>query len=289
MEIVQSLDRARAASQRARAPVLRALERRRAEPLRSWPSTRASTATRWSRSPTPRSWRRPPRPRPTRRACAATPRRSARTWRCGTRSPRAGGRGRPRADAARRRRQPARARAAQTRACASAWTAGADLLEHLAVLYVIEAGQPQISQTKIEGLVAHYGYRAEGPATEYFRVHEPRRRARARRARADRGAARAASPTPRRRPSGCSSARGGRCRATGSCSTACEARRAPERGRLASGASARRRRAGAAGSAPRAARRTARRRPTVARFRLETPARIGILTRASARSMQLRR
>jgi pyrroloquinoline quinone (PQQ) biosynthesis protein C len=59
----------------------------------------------------------------------------------------------------------------RTSACANAWTAGRDLLEHLAVMYVIEAGQPQISQTKIEGLVAHYGYRAEGPATEYFRVH----------------------------------------------------------------------------------------------------------------------
>ncbi|HMD56199.1 MAG TPA: iron-containing redox enzyme family protein [Solirubrobacteraceae bacterium] len=60
---------------------------------------------------------------------------------------------------------------AQTRGCASAWTAGADLLEHLAILYVIEAGQPRISEAKIEGLVAHYGYSPEGPATEYFRVH----------------------------------------------------------------------------------------------------------------------
>jgi len=63
---------------------------------------------------------------------------------------------------------------AQTRACVRAWTAGEDLLEHLAVLYAIEAGQPQISATKLEGLTAHYGFSEEGPATEYFRVHELR-------------------------------------------------------------------------------------------------------------------
>ncbi len=62
----------------------------------------------------------------------------------------------------------------QTRACVRAWTAGEDLLEHLAVLYAIEAGQPEISATKLEGLTAHYGFSEEGPATEYFRVHELR-------------------------------------------------------------------------------------------------------------------
>jgi pyrroloquinoline quinone (PQQ) biosynthesis protein C len=62
----------------------------------------------------------------------------------------------------------------QTRACARAWSAGEDLLEQLAVLYAIEAGQPQISATKLEGLTAHYGFSEEGPATEYFRVHELR-------------------------------------------------------------------------------------------------------------------
>jgi pyrroloquinoline-quinone synthase len=60
----------------------------------------------------------------------------------------------------------------QTLSCAQAWTAGEDVLERLAVLYAIEAGQPQISRTKLEGLVSHYGFSAEGPATEYFRVHE---------------------------------------------------------------------------------------------------------------------
>jgi pyrroloquinoline-quinone synthase len=62
--------------------------------------------------------------------------------------------------------------AAQTEACVAAWTAGADALEHLAVLYAIEAGQPEISKTKLEGLTGHYGYVAEGPAVEYFRLHE---------------------------------------------------------------------------------------------------------------------
>jgi pyrroloquinoline-quinone synthase len=63
---------------------------------------------------------------------------------------------------------------AQTRACVHAWTAGEDLLEHLAVLYAIEAGQPEVSATKLEGLRAHYGFSEEGPATEYFEVHRLR-------------------------------------------------------------------------------------------------------------------
>jgi pyrroloquinoline-quinone synthase len=62
--------------------------------------------------------------------------------------------------------------AAQTEACVAAWTAGADALEHLAVLYAIEASQPEISRTKLEGLTEHYGYVAEGPAVEYFTLHE---------------------------------------------------------------------------------------------------------------------
>jgi pyrroloquinoline-quinone synthase len=62
----------------------------------------------------------------------------------------------------------------ETQACAKAWTAGEDLLEHLAVLYAIEASQPEISTTKLEGLTQHYGYSEEGPALEYFKVHELR-------------------------------------------------------------------------------------------------------------------
>jgi pyrroloquinoline-quinone synthase len=75
-------------------------------------------------------------------------------------------------------RPPAAAEGAQalpeTEECVEAWTAGEDLLEHLAVLYAIEASQPEVSRTKIEGLRTHYGYSEEGPAVEYFRVHELR-------------------------------------------------------------------------------------------------------------------
>jgi pyrroloquinoline-quinone synthase len=63
---------------------------------------------------------------------------------------------------------------AETEACAQAWTQGEDLLEHLAVLYAIEASQPEVSRTKLEGLTSHYGYSAEGPALEYFTTHEQR-------------------------------------------------------------------------------------------------------------------
>ena len=72
---------------------------------------------------------------------------------------------------------------AETVQCVGAWTAGEDLLEHLAVLYAIEAGQPEISRTKIEGLTSHYGYTEEGPAVEYFELHELRDSEHARQAR----------------------------------------------------------------------------------------------------------
>lgn len=62
---------------------------------------------------------------------------------------------------------------AETLECATAWTAGDDRLERLAVLYAIESAQPAISQTKLEGLVGHYGFE-EGPATEYFSLHAER-------------------------------------------------------------------------------------------------------------------
>jgi len=63
---------------------------------------------------------------------------------------------------------------ARTAGCAERWTAGSDLLERLAVLYAIEASQPEISRTKLEGLREHYAFVSEGPATEYFDVHEVR-------------------------------------------------------------------------------------------------------------------
>jgi pyrroloquinoline-quinone synthase len=62
---------------------------------------------------------------------------------------------------------------AETAECTSSWTAGEDRLERLAVLYAIESAQPAIAQTKLEGLVAHYGFE-EGPATEYFSLHAER-------------------------------------------------------------------------------------------------------------------
>jgi pyrroloquinoline-quinone synthase len=59
----------------------------------------------------------------------------------------------------------------ETDRCAQAWTAGEDTLEHLAVLYAIEASQPEIAKTKLQGLVERYGYSPEGPAVEYFELH----------------------------------------------------------------------------------------------------------------------
>jgi pyrroloquinoline-quinone synthase len=63
---------------------------------------------------------------------------------------------------------------AETRDCERAWTAGEDQLERLAVLYAIEAGQPDVSATKLDGLDEHYGYDRNDPALEYFRVHAVR-------------------------------------------------------------------------------------------------------------------
>ncbi len=59
----------------------------------------------------------------------------------------------------------------ETDRCARAWTAGDDAVEHLAVLYAIEAGQPEIAKTKLDGLTERYGYSPEGPAVEYFQLH----------------------------------------------------------------------------------------------------------------------
>jgi len=59
----------------------------------------------------------------------------------------------------------------ETAACVEAWAGDADPLTTLARLYAIESGQPAISRTKLDGLRHHYGFE-EGPATEYFTVHE---------------------------------------------------------------------------------------------------------------------
>jgi len=40
--------------------------------------------------------------------------------------------------------------------------------------YAVESGQPAISQTKLTGLVDHYGFTAGTKATEYFELHADR-------------------------------------------------------------------------------------------------------------------
>jgi pyrroloquinoline-quinone synthase len=61
----------------------------------------------------------------------------------------------------------------ETRACAAAWRAH-DPLAARAVLYAVEAGQPEISATKLAGLVTHYGLEPETRATAYFELHAER-------------------------------------------------------------------------------------------------------------------
>jgi pyrroloquinoline-quinone synthase len=59
----------------------------------------------------------------------------------------------------------------ETQECVDAWRRS-DPLEARAVLYAIEAGQPEISRTKLAGLVEHYGFSDSG--TEYFALHAER-------------------------------------------------------------------------------------------------------------------
>lgn len=59
----------------------------------------------------------------------------------------------------------------ETQSCAAAWTSAQDPLEALAILYAIEAGQPEVSRTKLRGLVEHYGLEESGEGTAYFRLH----------------------------------------------------------------------------------------------------------------------
>lgn len=60
---------------------------------------------------------------------------------------------------------------AETTACVSAWTAPEDKVGALAVLYAIEAGQPDVSQTKLDGLAEHYGVEPDEPGAAYFTLH----------------------------------------------------------------------------------------------------------------------
>jgi pyrroloquinoline-quinone synthase len=66
-----------------------------------------------------------------------------------------------------------RAPTVETKECAVAWRAD-DALEARAILYAVESSQPAISQTKLSGLVEHYGFTVGSNATEYFEVHAKR-------------------------------------------------------------------------------------------------------------------
>ncbi len=61
----------------------------------------------------------------------------------------------------------------ETAECVRVWTGNGNPVESLARLYAIEASQPDISKTKLEGLYGSYGFE-EGPGTAYFQVHESR-------------------------------------------------------------------------------------------------------------------
>ncbi|HUK95459.1 MAG TPA: iron-containing redox enzyme family protein [Gaiellaceae bacterium] len=62
----------------------------------------------------------------------------------------------------------------ETRCCSSAWAAADDELGAAAILYAIESGQPEISATKLRGLVKHYGFEPGSDATAYFELHATR-------------------------------------------------------------------------------------------------------------------
>ena len=59
----------------------------------------------------------------------------------------------------------------ETADCVTAWTAPGNRREALAVLYAIEAGQPAVSQAKLDGLAEHYGVATDEPGAAYFALH----------------------------------------------------------------------------------------------------------------------
>ena len=63
---------------------------------------------------------------------------------------------------------------AETAECVDAWTAPETRNEALAVMYAIEAGQPAVSQTKLDGLAEHYGVAVDESGAEYFALHSER-------------------------------------------------------------------------------------------------------------------
>jgi len=58
----------------------------------------------------------------------------------------------------------------ETEECVDAWSPD-DALTATAVLYAVESAQPAIAETKLDGLIEHYGYRPDSPALSYFQVH----------------------------------------------------------------------------------------------------------------------
>jgi pyrroloquinoline-quinone synthase len=63
---------------------------------------------------------------------------------------------------------------AETAECVSAWTAPENRREALAVMYAIEAGQPAVSQAKLDGLAEHYGVATDESGAAYFALHSER-------------------------------------------------------------------------------------------------------------------
>ena len=62
---------------------------------------------------------------------------------------------------------------AETQSCRESWTAGRGALENLVAAFTVESAQSAIARTKLDGLLASYGFE-EGPATEYFALHSER-------------------------------------------------------------------------------------------------------------------
>ena len=61
----------------------------------------------------------------------------------------------------------------ETAECVRVWTRDEAAAELLARLFAVESSQPEISRTKLEGLLGRYGW-SEGAGTAYFSVHESR-------------------------------------------------------------------------------------------------------------------
>jgi len=60
----------------------------------------------------------------------------------------------------------------ETEACVAAWSGTG--VEGAAALYAIESAQPEISETKLEGLTRWYGFETETKGTRYFELHSER-------------------------------------------------------------------------------------------------------------------